>query len=792
MAHFLPSFNDASFKSEGEHDLFKTLAALDDSFTVIHSCPWLRGCMERIFSKEERRYVELFRHNRKNLSGEIDFVIVHPNFGLLCIEVKTGSYRPQGSRFVHALNKHIIDPLEQVRNNAFTTIEMLKENDIACPVGYAVYFSKSDLKTSDFAQGYFPLGQAPIQDGILILPKHEATIAERVRDICEFWRNALYPGRNKFDVQIQKFVDLVWPSQVLSNELGRKIQFDNEVWLKLDHSQHLVVQRCMRSRSFLTAGFAGSGKTLIAYAIASSYALVGRRVAFLFKNKRIAKHISDLIRQEPFSQLVTVSTFHAYCERYIDSERTETPNFDEYWRFLLNKHSTEFDCLIVDEAQGLNEADHLALNVHFRGARKFVFADRYQLFKNIEKGVDYDFLERTYGAEPYFLNAVYRNPSKITDEILQILPVSREILNQRNDNGAALEQYLVRDVDAKLAHYIERLKSKGAQECDIVVLTQYQVDFPGLDVEVATIASFRGMEAPIVIILPDIGIDDNTLACALGRCTTLAIVLWDSEKFFTHRPLIRSDYVQHKFERSRPALLAADFKAEKPRFLQNVLKKNAGALAWHMLAGCQFVFASRWRGWVVDRVTWPNSEAHLWGIFVEGFTNARVFGVNLDSNQFSFWLKARECAECKIVTPHSTQGACLPCGIGDFDANLINSFNDVVIGVSRKFEQPLQSIYNVIQIISGTNAFYDSEVAVGETGRDLEILLSSILVQYHTKIGDRFSKAQVSHWIESCVAPEHFGFTLKEISGRVISSLCSRKIIEKVATETYVRLDIAA
>ncbi|WP_162995651.1 nuclease-related domain-containing DEAD/DEAH box helicase [Janthinobacterium agaricidamnosum] len=786
MAVFLPELKDACFKSEGEYKLFNTLAALDDEFTVVHSCPWLRPSVNRIFSQTKHRYINLFRNNKKNLTGETDFVITHPKYGILCIEVKTGDYHPLGARFVHAKDRHIIDPLDQVKKNAFTTIDLLEQKQISCPVGYAVYICNSQLDTPDFASAYFPIGETQLQEGIILLPKHEQRIQERILELFEFWRTALSPAKQDFADVIERFIATVWPKEIIDNELARKISFDNEVWLKLDQNQHHIVKRCLKNNSWITAGFAGTGKTVIAYAVATAYAAAGKRVAFLFKNKKIASHIAEQVNTAPNGDRIMVSTFHAYCDKYSRDDLTERHAFDDYHKYLMSSVDTIYDCLIVDEAQGLSETDHAALVRHFQHAKKYIFADRYQVFSPMEKGVDYSYLEATYGVEAYYLHAVYRNPWSVTEKILEILPVNHEIINQRTDRNMALNQYFVKNVEVSLKNQIKNLKSAGAKAQDIVVLSQFSVDFIIPGVEVTTIAAFRGMEAPIVIILGDVDMDGNTLACALGRCTTRAIVLWHQAQCFTDPAHIRLDYLKDELEHCRPKLIEKDFNEREPVYIANIIKKYAGKSQSYDVAGCTFSFSEAWRGWLTDTQSWPNSEAQLWGILLKILTNTRFYSIEQAQNRLAYAVRPKYCNACARMTPHPFLQSCIPCSSVALNADAIRQAYDLLEGKEVTLSAPLTSIRNVAAKIAGTNQLFDPRASVENNGRELELLLGSILVIFNgRREGSEITRQSIAGWIEECIVPQDFGTSIDDIVGRVITSLCARKIFKKIADKTY-------
>lgn len=187
MARFFPTLDHAEFRSKGEFTLFQELAALDDGFAVIHSLPWLRGRTKRVYSQELQEYLRVSLA-RKHLSGEVDFVILHAKLGMLCIETKSGVYKPSGVRFIHERDGYEIDPLNQVRDNTFVLVEMLQSWQVKCPVGYAVHFPDLDLESSQIASAYVPLDRH-IPDGILILQKHRRDMPSRIVELMAHWKH---------------------------------------------------------------------------------------------------------------------------------------------------------------------------------------------------------------------------------------------------------------------------------------------------------------------------------------------------------------------------------------------------------------------------------------------------------------------------------------------------------------------------------------------------------------------------------------------------------------------------
>lgn len=368
MAKFFPAFDHTEFRSEGEFTLFQELAALDDAFTVVHSLPWLRGCTKRLFSKETQTYQQV-PLARKHLSGEVDFVILHAELGILCIETKSGHYKPSGFQFVHDRLGYAIDPLTQVRDNALTLYGMFESWRMKCPIGYAVHFPDFDLESSQIASAFVPHDR-PLADGILILNKHRRDMPSRIVQLMAHWKVALnFSSRNDFDCEIEQFLNAVWPREAREGHLGRKIVVDGELWLRLDDKQAKQVALCLDADRRLIAGFSGSGKTLIARSLAEHFAARGVKVLFLLKNRQITNNVAAQLSH--LAQTITVQTFHSYCDSVgagSKSGSVDEPNYDEHHLALHGKVNNRHAVLIVDEAQALNEADHLALRDHFAAA----------------------------------------------------------------------------------------------------------------------------------------------------------------------------------------------------------------------------------------------------------------------------------------------------------------------------------------------------------------------------------------------------------------------------------------
>ena len=97
-----------------EKTVFEQLSQLDDDFVVFHSVPWQGK-----------------RHGKQG-DGEADFVVAHPNKGVLILEVKGGAIDIEDGQWISQSrngDRHKIrNPFEQAADSKFKLREYLAEH----------------------------------------------------------------------------------------------------------------------------------------------------------------------------------------------------------------------------------------------------------------------------------------------------------------------------------------------------------------------------------------------------------------------------------------------------------------------------------------------------------------------------------------------------------------------------------------------------------------------------------------------------------------------------------------
>ena len=98
MARFYPAFVGDFHGSEGERLAYHALEMLGDDYTVFHSYCWLGDGV------------------RTAAQGEADFLVLHPQRGILAIEVKAGGIAYEGGAWQQTNRNtgetHVIYPFQ--------------------------------------------------------------------------------------------------------------------------------------------------------------------------------------------------------------------------------------------------------------------------------------------------------------------------------------------------------------------------------------------------------------------------------------------------------------------------------------------------------------------------------------------------------------------------------------------------------------------------------------------------------------------------------------------------------
>ncbi len=549
MATCIPPSEIARSESHAELSLLSALdAQLSDEFTVLHSVAWI--------SKPATSGPR---------DGESDFLVVHPRFGVLVIEVKGGrvalDYRGQKWISVdrNGIEHTIKNPFEQAKRGKFGILEKLREN----PAWQRLRIRRFNIGHAAFLPdvGDGQRLRGPDAPGEIIGDRNDM---ERLRDWVQ---QALYywsQGEDgQFDELGQRGVDAIVATfarrATTRPLLSARIQDEERERIALTVRQAHILDMLQRQRRAMIAGGAGTGKTLIALDKALRTAGEGMRTLLVCFNRPLADHLREQCTSVPN---LDVASFHQVCSAWIArakrdigrdllaEARRDYPRANEFDHLMplalanaIDLLGPDYDAVVVDEAQDFGDDFWLPTEM---------------LLKDLENGLLYVFLDenqdiyrRSAGipipGEPMVLDQNCRNTgavhrmayrhyrgTAVTASPIEGVEVTALFANGTDSQAKSIGALLTRlIVDERLsAHDI------GVLICDGVMKELHEralqalplpkpVKFGRLEdygpnvVTVDTVARFKGLEREVVILWgldnADLERDRETLYVGMSR-----------------------------------------------------------------------------------------------------------------------------------------------------------------------------------------------------------------------------------------------------------------------------------
>ena len=357
MSRMIPPYVSDSVKSTGEKqifNLFKNDPGTKD-WIVLHS-------------------LALAKHT-KQLYGEIDFVVLAPNLGIFCLEVKSGRIsRKEGvweftNRFGE-ITTATRGPFQQAREAMFSLMEAIrkqygKQNRFnRLLFGYGVMFPHILFSAKDLESEWWQIydrdsRRQPVSNYI----KQLARQTRKKVELCKWFNEAeSLPGKADLE-QLSFFLRrnfeiIVTPRQKLADIEEQLSEYTAEQFKCLD--QLSSNKRC------LFQGAAGTGKTLIAMESARRALAENKRTLFVCFNSLLGNWLKS---QFLVDKNLAVSSFHKLLKSAADKPTQKDTNYnDDYFKFDLPLMTLEsidsgifepFDKLIIDEGQDLIRDEYL-------------------------------------------------------------------------------------------------------------------------------------------------------------------------------------------------------------------------------------------------------------------------------------------------------------------------------------------------------------------------------------------------------------------------------------------------
>lgn len=351
MARFIPDMAAEDIVYDSERVVYEALRGLSTGFVVLHSFPWLRPT--RDLAGEPLR------------EGEADFVILHPERGLLVLEVKGGKPELTGRKWSRA-GKELRDPFDQARRSRYALLDAIEER--TRKLVHRGLFAHGDVVVFPHARftGTLPVNSDP---RILVDASDIPMLPVRIEEAFKAWARSethLVPS------QFTELLDALMPKLRLMRCASAEVSAERHRIVQITLDQRATLLGLLENERVLVEGTAGSGKTLLALEFALSLADRGERVLFLCFNRHLCAWLQEQAKHDPRAQragaLLEISTFHACARRlaqraHVDFD-VQTAGEQTFWddevplimeqalEVLRARSQAEtFDAVVIDEAQ---------------------------------------------------------------------------------------------------------------------------------------------------------------------------------------------------------------------------------------------------------------------------------------------------------------------------------------------------------------------------------------------------------------------------------------------------------
>lgn len=560
----IPALVDEGVESSAEKRVFHLLDTDPDTsgWTVLHSLGLAR--------------------RRSGPYGEIDFVVMIPNEGVICLEVKGGRVSCEDGVWrtmdrygnLSVLKK---SPFLQARESMFALRDSIARHfgqgspESRCPITYAVVFPSVPCPppTPEFERSDVIDVQdlrRPISVSI------NAIIRNRLRDF-QPKGGQRYPTASQLRAirtYLRPDFDLVVAKSVsLARTEARLLSLTEEQYDRLDELEDNP--RCMFE------GAAGTGKTLLALEYAQRASDVGKSVLMVCFNRLLG----DWFKLQTEGSGVVTGNWHeilrgfivdsALREEFLELEsRALNSNehetlFEEFYPFYgemaLEELNSPFDVLVMDEAQDLS--DRATLDLMNRVIRGGLAGGRWAIFGDFTRqaifgGTGDSMADLSEYSEHYVrarLTLNCRNTRRIAEETAIVGGFDSPPFRFGNEMGVPVEHRYWRTASGlvnTLTKCLGRLINGGVRPEEVIILSPRRLensiladvnriyDMPLFDcsrtldapqgcMRFSTIHSFKGLESQVVIMVDIEEVDDDRsqslLYVGMSRARSLLILI---------------------------------------------------------------------------------------------------------------------------------------------------------------------------------------------------------------------------------------------------------------------------
>ena len=498
MAVFIPSLKPEDFNnSYGEKLVYEALRSLNDQYTVFYSLSWV-GI------------------NDNRTIGEADFVVLHPDKGILVIEVKSGEIEYKCGEWIQTntrsrISKRI-DPLGQARKSQFEIKDRLYNSNLGFRLPLMCYCAWFPTVTMP-GSGALP----PEAVKEIILDQTSLVNPDRAIDACFSYWNTKYPAIRMDRAQFQKVVDTLCPHFHVVPKLKTRMEEMEASYIQLTRQQSALLDFLEEQRTAVIHGLAGTGKTVLAVEKAKRISSQDEPVLFLCYNS----FLRDMLKNNNAIPNVTFHNAHSLAAEVMgitDAPIEEVLTlFEDFLEEVFDSDEWHYRNIIIDEGQDLDDRllNSLYELVKARGGCFYVFYDRNQFIMRNQLP---NWIE---SAEcRLVLHRNCRNTAEVFKTSCSIIGLENVTYNEIHGDVPAAKFYrTAEELESIVNDFVRRVTSEGLKPEDIVILTATTTEKSWLNTDKSyggqllslsrepgkilytTIRKFKGLEADAILIV---------------------------------------------------------------------------------------------------------------------------------------------------------------------------------------------------------------------------------------------------------------------------------------------------
>ena len=373
MAVMYPEKPKQFTKASLEDIMFDALAKLPDSYYVFHSFS--------IVTQSDGVIYE----------SETDFVVFHPEKGILCLEAKAGDvqYSEGAWRYANGDLMHHDGPYKQASGNKWKLSEYFKQKGLKhlidrCKLLHAVWFpsvSKTRLLSKNLPS------EADIS--ITLTSESLTNIEEDISAVFSL-ESPRHIETSLMGQDIELILNRVLaPSFNLVSIAEMHHSHTERVFKRMLTEQLTLLNYLEEQKTAVINGMAGTGKTVMATEKARRLASRGERVLFLCYNRFLRDYLETALYDRNISYYTIDGFACSMCN-------TMEPNYSLLREALEKAYESEcfpYQHIIIDEGQDFGKkeiadndiVDLLKMNVNdddVKGGTFYLFYDRNQMIQS--------------------------------------------------------------------------------------------------------------------------------------------------------------------------------------------------------------------------------------------------------------------------------------------------------------------------------------------------------------------------------------------------------------------------